>query len=141
MRAVGANSSAAKTAGISVQKSTIIAMVLAGAFAGLAGAVHVLGYQYELTSDVAGSFGFDAITVALLGRGSPVGVILSALLFAGLRVGGVTMQSNVQVPVEIVLVIQALVVLFVAAPGLIKQIFRVRNIEDASSIVSKGWNG
>ena len=141
MRAVGANSAAAKTAGISVQTSTVIAMVLAGALAGLAGAIHVLGYQYELTSDVAGSFGFDAITVALLGRGSPVGVILSALLFAGLRVGGVTMQSNVQVPVEIVLVIQALVVLFVAAPGLIKQIFKVRNIEEASGMVSKGWNG
>lgn len=141
LRAVGANSAAAKTAGISVQKSTIIVMVLSGALAGLAGAVHVLGFQYEMTADVAGSFGFDAITVALLGRGNPVGIVLSALLFAGLRVGGVTMQSNVGVPVEIVLVIQALVVLFVAAPGLIKQVFKVRNIESGTELVSKGWNG
>jgi simple sugar transport system permease protein len=141
MRAVGANSAAARTAGISVQRSTILAMALAGALAGLAGTIHVLGYQYELTADVAGSFGFDAITVALLGRGNPVGVILAAILFAGLRVGGVTMQSNVGVPVEIVLVIQALVVLFVAAPGLIKQIFKVKTLESGTELVSKGWNG
>jgi ABC-type uncharacterized transport system permease subunit len=141
MRAVGANSAAAKTAGISVQKSTIVVMLLAGGLSGLAGAIHVLGFQFELTSDVAGSFGFDAITVALLGRGNPVGVIFAALLFAALRVGGVTMQSNVQVPIEIVLVIQALVVLFVAAPGLIKQIFRVRSLDTGTEVVSKGWNG
>ena len=89
----------------------------------------------------AGSFGFDAITVALLGQGNPVGVVLAAILFAALRVGGVTMQANVQVPVEIVLVIQALVVLFIAAPGLVAKIFRVRKFESGSTLVSKGWNG
>lgn len=140
-RAVGANATAAKTAGISVGATTIAAMVLSGALAGLGGAIHVLGNQYELTTDVAGSFGFDAITVALLGQGNPIGVVLASILFAALRVGGVTMQANVQVPVEIVLVIQALVVLFIAAPGLVSKIFRVRNFESASSLVSKGWNG
>lgn len=140
-RAVGANSSAARTAGISVQKITIGTMLIAGALSGLAGAIHVLGFQYELTSDVAGSFGFDAITVALLGRGSPVGVVLASLLFAGLRVGGTTMQANVQVPVEIVLVIQALVVLFIAAPGLISRYLKIKNLESGQEIASKGWNG
>lgn len=140
-RAVGANATAARTAGISVGATTIAAMVFSGALAGLGGAIHVLGNQYELTTDVAGSFGFDAITVALLGQGNPVGVVLAAILFAALRVGGVTMQANVQVPVEIVLVIQALVVLFIAAPGLVAKIFRVRSYEKGSSIVSKGWNG
>jgi simple sugar transport system permease protein len=140
-RAVGANATAARTAGISVGATTIAAMIFSGALAGLGGAIHVLGNQYELTTDVAGSFGFDAITVALLGQGNPVGVVLAAILFAALRVGGVTMQANVQVPVEIVLVIQALVVLFIAAPGLVAKIFRVRNYEKASSLVSKGWNG
>jgi simple sugar transport system permease protein len=140
-RAVGANATAARTAGISVGATTIAAMVFSGGLAGLGGAVHVLGNQYELTADVAGSFGFDAITVALLGRGSPVGVVLASILFAALRVGGVTMQANVQVPVEIVLVIQALVVLFIAAPGLVAKIFRVRNYEKATALVSKGWNG
>jgi simple sugar transport system permease protein len=140
-RAVGANATAARTAGISVGTATIAAMVLSGALAGLGGAVHVLGNQYELTADVAGSFGFDAITVALLGQGNPVGVILAAILFAALRVGGITMQANVQVPVEIVLVIQALVVLFIAAPALVSKFFRVRNYEKGGSLVSKGWNG
>ncbi len=140
-RAVGANATAARTAGISVGVTTISAMVLSGALAGLGGAIHVLGNQYELTTDVAGSFGFDAITVALLGQGNPVGVVLAAILFAALRVGGVTMQANVQVPVEIVLVIQALVVLFIAAPGLVAKIFRVRNYEKGNTLVSKGWNG
>jgi simple sugar transport system permease protein len=116
-------------------------MILAGALAGVGGAVHVLGNQYELTTDIAGSFGFDAITVALLGRGSPIGVVLASILFAALRVGGVTMQANVQVPVEIVLVIQALVVLFIAAPGLVAKIFRVRKYEKAETLASKGWNG
>jgi simple sugar transport system permease protein len=116
-------------------------MIFSGALAGVGGAIHVLGNQYELTADIAASFGFDAITVALLGQGSPVGVVLASILFAALRVGGVTMQANVQVPVEIVLVIQALVVLFIAAPGLVAKIFKVRTYEKASSLVSKGWNG
>lgn len=140
-RAVGANATAARTAGISVGATTIAAMVVSGALAGVGGAVHVLGNQYELTTDIAGSFGFDAITVALLGRGSPIGVVLASILFAALRVGGVTMQANVQVPVEIVLVIQALVVLFIAAPGLVAKIFRVRKYEKADTLASKGWNG
>jgi len=140
-RAVGANSSAARTAGISVQRITIGTMLIAGGLSGLAGAIHVLGFQYELTSDTAGSFGFDAITVALLGRGSPVGVVLASLLFAGLRVGGTTMQANVQVPVEIVLVIQALVVLFIAAPGLITRYIKIKNLESGQEMASKGWNG
>jgi simple sugar transport system permease protein len=140
-RAVGANATAARTAGISVGATTIAAMVLSGALAGVGGAVHVLGNQYELTTDIAGSFGFDAITVALLGRGSPIGVVLASILFAALRVGGITMQANVQVPVEIVLVIQALVVLFIAAPGLVAKIFKLRKYEKTETLASKGWNG
>ena len=140
-RAVGANSSAARTAGISVSAAMIATMAISGALAGMGGAIHTLGNQYELTDSVAASFGFDAITVALLGRGTPIGVVLASFLFAGLRTGGQTMQANVGVPVEIVLVIQALVVLFIAAPDLVKRIFRVRNLQEASAMASKGWNG
>ena len=140
-RAVGANSNAARTAGISVSAAMIATMAISGALAGMGGAIHTLGNQYELTDTVAASFGFDAITVALLGRGTPIGVVLASFLFAGLRVGGQTMQANVGVPVEIVLVIQALVVLFIAAPDLVKRIFRVRNLQEASAMASKGWNG
>ena len=140
-RAVGANSSAARTAGISVSAAMIATMAISGGLAGMGGAIHTLGNQYELTDTVAASFGFDAITVALLGRGTPLGVVLASLLFAGLRTGGQTMQANVGVPVEIVLVIQALVVLFIAAPALVKSIFRVLNLQEASAMASKGWNG
>jgi len=141
LRAVGANSSAARTAGISVSKTVIVTMMISGSLAGLGGAVQILGNRFELTGDVAGSFGFDAITVALLGRGSPIGVVLASLLFAGLRVGGQTMQANVQVPIEIVLVVQALVVLFIAAPGLVSKVFRTDNLASGKELVSKGWNG
>jgi len=126
---------------MSVSAAMIATMAISGALTGLGGAMHTLGNQCELTDTVAASFGFDAITVALLGRGTPLGVVLASLLFAGLRVGGQTMQANVGVPVEIVLVIQALVVLFIAAPDLVKRIFRLRNLQEASAMASKGWNG
>lgn len=140
-RAVGANASAAKTAGISVGYATIATMALCGALAGLGGAVHVLGSEYALTADIAGSFGFDAITVALLGRAKPMGTVLAALLFGALRTGGRTMQSNTTTPLDIVLVIQALIVLFIAAPTLVRYIFRIRNLKTQDAMTSKGWNG
>ena len=140
-RAVGANASAAKTAGISVGYATIATMALCGALAGLGGAVHVLGSEYALTADIAGNFGFDAITVALLGRAKPLGTVLAALLFGALRTGGRTMQSNTTTPLDIVLVIQALIVLFIAAPTLVRYIFRIKNLKTQEAMASKGWNG
>jgi ABC-type uncharacterized transport system permease subunit len=140
-RAAGANSFAAKTAGISVPFVMTTVMFIAGALAGLAGAVQVLGSEYALTAGVAGSFGFDAITVALLGRAKPLGTLLAALLFASLRAGGLTMQASTTTPIDIVLVIQALVILFIAAPSLVKVIFRLKQVNAKSDIAAKGWNG
>ncbi len=140
-RAVGANASAAKTAGISVGYVTVATMALCGALAGLGGAVHVLGSEYALTADIAGNFGFDAITVALLGRAKPLGTVFAALLFGALRTGGRTMQANTTTPLDIVLVIQALIVLFIAAPTLVRFIFRIKNLKTQDAMTSKGWNG
>jgi ABC-type uncharacterized transport system permease subunit len=140
-RAVGANASASRTAGISVARVTTSVMFIAGALAGLGGAVQVLGSEYAMTSGIGGSFGFDAITVALLGRATPVGTVFAALLFGALRAGGLTMQSSTDTPLDLVLVIQALVVLFIAAPALVKAIFRLKNVESSQTIASKGWNG
>ena len=140
-RAAGANSFAAKTAGISVPFVMTTVMFIAGALAGLAGAVQVLGSEYALTAGVAGSFGFDAITVALPGRAKPLGTFLAALLFASLRAGGLTMQASTTTPIDIVLVIQALVILFIAAPSLVKVIFRLKQVNSNSDIAAKGWNG
>ena len=125
LRAVGANPDAARTAGISVKGSYVAAMAISGALAGLAGMTHVSGTEGSLNTSVAGSFGFDAITVALLGRSNPVGVLFAGLLFGALRAGGVTMQTETGVPIDIVLVVQSFIVLLIAAPPLVRMIFRL----------------
>lgn len=123
LRAVGANPHAARTAGISVERMTVIVMAISGALAGLAGAAHVLGTEHRLTTGIAGTLGFDAITVALLGRSRPLGVFLSGLLFGALRAGGYVMAATTNTPTDIVLVVQSVVVLLVAAPPLVRAIF------------------
>jgi general nucleoside transport system permease protein len=124
-RAVGSNPSAARVAGISVERNYVWVMTVAGAFAGLAGAAQVLGTEKVLTADVAASFGFDAITVALLGRSRPLGTVLAGLLFGALRAGGFAMQARTGTPIDLVLVVQSLIVLFIAAPPLVRAIFRI----------------
>jgi simple sugar transport system permease protein len=140
-RAVGANAAASRTAGISVGRTTTTVMFIAGALSGLAGAVQILGSEPAMTAGVGGSFGFDAITVALLGRATPIGTVFAALLFGALRAGGLTMQASTETPLDLVLVIQALVVLFIAAPALIKAIFRLKSVDAGQTVASKGWNG
>ncbi len=125
LRAVGANPSAARTAGMNIGTATIITMVIAGGLAGLAGSAPVLGTQKFLTDAVAGTLGFDAITVALLGRSRPLGIVLAAILFGGLQASGPSLQVNAGLPVDIVVVIQALIVLFIAAPPLVRAMFRL----------------
>lgn len=120
-RAVGSNPRAAQVAGISVGMSSFGVLLIGGALVGLGGAVQVLGTEHHLTGGIAGNVGFDAITVALLGRSSPVGVALAGLLFAGLSTGGRFMDPTAQVPAELAAIIQSLVVLFIAAPALVRQ--------------------
>ncbi|WP_369799739.1 ABC transporter permease [Cellulosimicrobium sp. I38E] len=124
-RAVGENPHAARTAGMSVPWTTVWVMAIAGALAGLAGSAQVLGTEKVLTAGVAASFGFDAITVALLGRSRPLGTVLAGLLFGALRAGGFAMQARTGTPIDIVLVVQSLIVLFIAAPPLVRAIFRL----------------
>ena len=85
----------------------------------------VLGTEQRLTGGVAGPLGFDAITVALLGRSKPLGTVLAGLLFGALRAGGCAMQARTGTPIDIVLVLQSLIVLFIAAPPLVRAIFRL----------------
>ena len=142
LRAAGANPAAALTAGIDVRRATVMAMVLSGALAGLAGAGQVLGLQFSLAPGFSGGLGFDAITLALLGRASPVGVVLASLLFGALRAGGLSMQAATSTPIDIVTVIQSLIVIFVAAPALVRAIYRIRPAKaETGAPVSKGWGG
>ncbi|MGB3595095.1 MAG: ABC transporter permease [Ornithinimicrobium sp.] len=125
LRAAGANPHAARTAGMSVGKVTVITMCIAGGLAGLAATAQVLGTEGSLTAGVAASYGFDAITVALLGRSKPVGTLLAGLLFGALKSGGFLMQAETQTPIDIILVVQSIIVLLIAAPPLIRAIFRL----------------
>ena len=139
MRAVGANPEAARTAGMSVTRTYVLVMVLAGALAGLAGAEKVLGHLDPLTDGVAGSTGFDSITVALLGRATPFGTVLAALLFGVLDVGGRAMQVQGYAQLTLTQVLSALIVLFVAAPALVRSVFRF-SAEESGTTLAKGWN-
>ena len=141
VRAVGLNPDAARTAGMSVGRTFILVMVIAGALGGLGGAVQLLGTASAVTGQVTGNVGFDGITVALLGRGKPWGVVLAALLFGALYAGGNQMQSNAGVVIDLVQVLQALIVIFIAAPALIASIYRLRPVQGAQATanLAKGW--
>jgi general nucleoside transport system permease protein len=141
-RTVGANPNAARAAGMSVPRTWILAMLLAGGLAGLSGAVTIQGTFHSLNFQSYGTYGIDGITVALLGRARPLGVVLAALLFGALDAGSTVMQAATSVPVDITEVIQGLIVLFVAAPPLIRAVFRLRQARATGmEAVAKGWNG
>ncbi|KQR36951.1 MULTISPECIES: ABC transporter permease [Microbacterium] len=123
MRAVGENPHAARAAGISVQRVYVYAMLLAGALAGLAGMNQVQGaVTTGITETIDAGIGFDAITVALLGRSRAWGTFAAGILFGALKAGSFSMQAQ-DIPVDIVLVVQSLVVLFIAAPPLLRTVF------------------
>ncbi|XCB30480.1 ABC transporter permease [Arcanobacterium hippocoleae] len=124
LQAVGANPHAANTAGMSIARVTTLTMVGSGVFLGLAGANQALGTIGYVTAGVAGSIGFDAITVALLGRNTPIGIFCSGLLFGAFQAGGYAMQTK-GVPIDMILILQSLIVLFIAAPALVRFIVRL----------------
>ena len=137
IRAVGANAAAARTAGISVERITAITMVLSGAFLGLAGANEALGTIGYVSRDVAGSIGFDAITVALLGRNKTWGTFGAGLLFGAFKAGGYTMQAK-GVPIDMILILQSVIVLLIAAPALVRWLFRLPDVRALAANTRKG---
>ena len=125
-RAVGLNPRAAQTAGINTKRITIIAMCMSGALLGLAGVQQVLGtVTTGFSAGIDAGIGFDAITVALLGRSNPWGILAAGVLFGAFKAGGYAMQAAEGVQIDIVTVVQALIVLFLAAPPLIRAMFRL----------------
>jgi simple sugar transport system permease protein len=113
IRAVGFNPTAAESAGVSVGKNTVLAMAISGAIAGLAGVNQVMGYKHRFRYGVFEGLGFDGIGVALIGKNSPFGVVVAALLFGVLDHGGLAIDVSTQVPREIVLVLKATILIFV----------------------------
>ena len=122
-RISGENPGAARYAGIRAGLTVVLAMAIAGALAGLAGATQVSGVLGRATPGFTAGIGFDAIAVALLGRSHPVGILLAGLLFGALEAGGRQMQVDAGVSIDMIGIIQALIIIFVAAPLLVRRIF------------------
>jgi len=141
-RSVGKNPNAARVAGMNVEHNWVLVMLIAGGLAGLAGSAVIQGTDFTLNDQSFGTYGIDAITVALLGRGRPGGVVLAGLLFGALHAGAPLMQANTGTPVEMVYILQAIIVLFVAAPPLIRSVYRLRKAGGigVGPALSKGWN-
>ncbi|MDR9450765.1 MAG: ABC transporter permease, partial [Acidimicrobiia bacterium] len=116
----------------------IMVMAVAGGLGGLAGSTQILGVLGNATPGFSANLGFDAIALALLGRSHPFGVVLAGVLFGALRAGGQQMQVASDVGIDLILVIQALIVVFIAAPELIRAIFRVKTGK-AQEQITRGW--
>jgi simple sugar transport system permease protein len=142
LRTVGSNPRAAKYAGMSIVQSTVLAMFLSGGLAGLAGANEVLGVNYNLALAFASGYGFDSIALALLGKSHPTGVVMAALLFGFLRNGAIQMQVLAGIPVDIISILQAFILAFIAAPAIIRTVYRLKEPEiEIEAVTLRGWGG
>jgi ABC-type uncharacterized transport system permease subunit len=127
LRAIGLNPSAAESAGISINRGIMVAMFLSGAMAGLGGACEILGVHRRFIEGFSPGYGWDGLAVALVGGLDPVGSLLASILFGALRSGGMIMTRATKVPLDIVIILQALVILFVAAPMFIRSLLKRRS--------------
>ncbi|HOT53597.1 MAG TPA: ABC transporter permease, partial [Anaerolineaceae bacterium] len=142
LRTVGTNPRAAKYAGLSTTKSIITAMTISGALAGTAGAVQILAVNRSMALGLSSGYGFDSIALALIGNNTPLGVILASLLFGTLRNGATRMMVVSAIPIDIVDVIQAIILMFVAAPAIIRAIYRLKKPgKEEETIFLSGWGG
>jgi simple sugar transport system permease protein len=139
LRTVGQNASAAKYAGISVRRMTVLAMVASGFLAGLGGAVETLGVVGRFQPGFNVGLGFQAITIALLARTNPIAVVPASLLIGVMQAGASRMQFNSGVASEIIDVIQAIILFFVAAESIIRWVLRLRAEEGERVTLSSGW--
>ncbi len=141
LRTVGANPNAAKYGGMNILRSTVAAMTISGALAGLAGANQILGVTHSMAMGLSSGYGYDSIALALLGNSSPLGVVLASLLFGFLRNGATQMMVVTKIPIDIISIIQAFIIVFIAAPALIRAIFRIKEIKEVEGVYVHGWGG
>lgn len=140
IRTVGLNPDAAKYAGVNVKRIIILTMALSGMLAGMAGALEVTGLNFRQELGYSVGYGFDAIAVALLGKSHPLGVVLAAILFGAMRNGATRMQFLTQLPIDLISMLQALILLLVAADAIIRYIYRIR-AQGERVVLTRGWGG
>jgi ABC-type uncharacterized transport system permease subunit len=126
IRTVGANPDAALYAGMRPRRLIVLALTLGGLLAGLAGAVEILGVSGNMPASYSTNIGYDAITVALLGRANPFGIVLGGLLLGAMRAGAPLMETTADVPKQMVDVLQGIILFFLAADVLVKRVLRIR---------------
>jgi simple sugar transport system permease protein len=131
IRAVGANPDASRYAGMKPRRLITLTMSISGLMAGLAGTLNILGLNHQMNATFSTTVGFDAITVALLGRSHPVGIMLAALLFGGMRAGSGLMQIKAGVPDDLVDLLEAIILLFLVASPVIRRLFRLRGVKSS----------
>jgi simple sugar transport system permease protein len=120
----------------------MIGMALSGALAGLAGSVQILAVNRSMALGLSSGYGFDSIALALIGNNHPVGVVLASILFGTLRNGATRMMVVSKIPIDIVSVIQASILMFVAAPAIIRALFRLRKTKtEETTVFVSGWGG
>jgi len=142
LRTVGTNPRAAKYAGLSTTKSILVAMSISGALAGLAGANQILAVNRSMALGLSSGYGYDSIALALIGNNHPVGIVLSSLLFGTLRNGATRMMVVSSIPIDIVDVIQAIILMFVAAPAIIRAIYHIKKPKkEDETVFLSGWGG
>lgn len=140
IRTVGQNPRAARYAGMNVPRTVIITLAISGALAGLSAATDILGVLHFMPNAFFSGYGFDAIALALLGNSHPLGVVLSSLLFGALRAGAQNMQGVAQVPLDLTAILQGLIIVFIAAPEIIRAVYRVRQLDKGEELVlTRGW--
>ena len=138
LRNVGLNPHASKYAGINSALVTILAMTVSGALAGLAGAVEMLGVNFRAVQSLTTGYGWDAIAIALLAKNHPLVVIITSMLFGFMRQGSRVMQINTGIPIDIISILQAFILFFIAAPSIIRTIYRLKEPKqtEPSSLIS-----
>jgi simple sugar transport system permease protein len=140
IRTVGQSPNAARYAGMNVPRTIVITMAMSGALAGLSGATDILGVIHFMPNAFYSGYGFDAIALALLGKSHPLGVVLASLLFGALRAGAQNMQGVARVPIDLTSIVQGLIIVFIAAPAIIKKLYRVSEAEGEEKLtLTRGW--